>query len=63
MERLRKTFDDAIVDGFDFDIENKDQTGYAALATQLRKYFSTELNLITCQLLHNAHTLMSRLVT
>lgn len=36
-----RPFDDAIVDGFDFDIENKDQTGYAALATQLRKYFST----------------------
>ncbi|CAX39561.1 chitinase precursor, putative [Candida dubliniensis CD36] len=36
-----RPFDDAIVDGFDFDIENKDQTGYAALATQLRKYFGT----------------------
>ncbi|EMG45959.1 Chitinase 1 [Candida maltosa Xu316] len=36
-----RPFGDAVVDGFDFDIENKDQTGYAALATQLRKYFST----------------------
>lgn len=36
-----RPFDDAIVDGFDFDIENKDQTGYVALATKLREYFST----------------------
>lgn len=36
-----RPFDDAIVDGFDFDIENKDQTGYVALANQLKEYFST----------------------
>ncbi|KAG7662026.1 CHT1 [[Candida] subhashii] len=35
-----RPFDDAIVDGFDFDIENKDQTGYVALANQLRQYFN-----------------------
>ncbi|RCK62777.1 Chitinase 1 [Candida viswanathii] len=36
-----RPFDDAVVDGFDFDIENKQQTGYVALANQLRSYFST----------------------
>ncbi|CAK9436527.1 uncharacterized protein LODBEIA_P10850 [Lodderomyces beijingensis] len=36
-----RPFDDAIVDGFDFDIENKKQTGYAALANKLRKYFAS----------------------
>ncbi|KAI5960686.1 CHT1 [Candida theae] len=36
-----RPFDDAVVDGFDFDIENKDQTGYPALAKQLRSYFSS----------------------
>ncbi|KAG7663868.1 uncharacterized protein J8A68_002617 [[Candida] subhashii] len=35
-----RPFDDAIVDGFDFDIENQDQTGYVALANQLRQYFN-----------------------
>ncbi|KAI5950715.1 CHT1 [Candida jiufengensis] len=36
-----RPFDDAIVDGFDFDIENKQQTGYVALANQLKNYFAT----------------------
>ncbi|KAI5959040.1 CHT1 [Candida margitis] len=36
-----RPFDDAEVDGFDFDIENKDQTGYPALAKQLQAYFAT----------------------
>ncbi|CAK9436530.1 uncharacterized protein LODBEIA_P10880 [Lodderomyces beijingensis] len=36
-----RPFDDAIVDGFDFDIENKKQTGYAALANKLRNYFAS----------------------
>ncbi|KAI5966699.1 CHT1 [Candida pseudojiufengensis] len=35
-----RPFDDAIVDGFDFDIENKQQTGYVTLANQLKNYFS-----------------------
>ncbi|GME81741.1 unnamed protein product [Ambrosiozyma monospora] len=34
-----RPFGDAIVDGFDFDIENQRQTGYAALATKLREYY------------------------
>lgn len=36
-----RPFDDAVVDGFDFDIENKDQTGYPALAKQLQSYFTS----------------------
>ena len=36
-----RPFDDAVVDGFDFDIENKDQTGYPALAKQLQSYFAS----------------------
>ncbi|CAI5755498.1 unnamed protein product [Candida verbasci] len=35
-----RPFDDAIVDGFDFDIENKQQTGYVALANSLKSYFA-----------------------
>ncbi|CUM65542.1 uncharacterized protein PRCAT00003188001 [Priceomyces carsonii] len=34
-----RPFDDAVVDGFDFDIENNQQTGYTALADKLRDYF------------------------
>ncbi|KAG7663867.1 uncharacterized protein J8A68_002616 [[Candida] subhashii] len=37
-----RPFDDAVVDGFDFDIENKDQTGYVALAKKLRGYFKED---------------------
>ncbi|KAK6197844.1 glycoside hydrolase superfamily [Scheffersomyces amazonensis] len=37
-----RPFDDAVVDGFDFDIENQNQNGYAALATQLRENFSSD---------------------
>ncbi|SCW00609.1 LAFE_0C07976g1_1 [Lachancea fermentati] len=36
-----RPFDDAIVDGFDFDIENSQPTGYAALVTKLREYFES----------------------
>lgn len=36
-----RPFGDAIIDGFDFDIENKQQTGYVALATQLKSYFAS----------------------
>jgi chitinase len=36
-----RPFGDAVVDGFDFDIENNDQTGYVALAKELRTYFAT----------------------
>ncbi|GMM48472.1 chitinase [Pichia kluyveri] len=36
---VKRPFDDSIVDGFDFDIENNIQTGYAALASKLRSYF------------------------
>jgi chitinase len=36
-----RPFGDAIIDGFDFDIENNNAAGYAALATKLRSdYFS-----------------------
>ncbi|ABN68578.2 chitinase, partial [Scheffersomyces stipitis CBS 6054] len=37
-----RPFDDAVVDGFDFDIENKQQTGYPALGNSLRQYFSQD---------------------
>ncbi|KAK6453589.1 chitinase, partial [Scheffersomyces xylosifermentans] len=37
-----RPFDDAVVDGFDFDIENNSQTGYVALANKLREYFSAD---------------------
>ncbi|SCU85666.1 LANO_0C04940g1_1 [Lachancea nothofagi CBS 11611] len=36
-----RPFDDAVVDGFDFDIENQNPTGYAALAKKLREYFNS----------------------
>ncbi|ANB14961.1 Cts1p [Sugiyamaella lignohabitans] len=35
-----RPFDDAVVDGFDLDIENDSSTGYVALVNQLRQYFS-----------------------
>ncbi|KAG0689276.1 hypothetical protein C6P40_005332 [Pichia californica] len=37
-----RPFDDAVVDGFDFDIENNVNTGYAALVTKLRTYFDED---------------------
>ncbi|ESX02076.1 hypothetical protein KL918_003619 [Ogataea parapolymorpha] len=37
-----RPFGDAVIDGFDFDIENNDSTGYAALATKLREYYSKD---------------------
>lgn len=40
----QRPFDDAVVDGFDFDIENKDQTGYPALANALRSHFLQDLS-------------------
>lgn len=36
-----RPFDSAIVDGFDFDIENSNSVGYAALVTELRTLFAT----------------------
>ncbi|CCF60363.1 hypothetical protein KAFR_0J02990 [Kazachstania africana CBS 2517] len=36
-----RPFDDSIVDGFDFDIENNNPTGYAALVTKLRTLFKS----------------------
>ncbi|CCE65242.1 hypothetical protein TPHA_0K01080 [Tetrapisispora phaffii CBS 4417] len=36
-----RPFDDAIVDGFDFDIENNSSTGYAALVNKLRTLFKS----------------------
>lgn len=41
-DSVERPFDDAIVDGFDFDIENNNPTGYAALATELRNYFKED---------------------
>ena len=35
-----RPFDDALVDGFDFDIENGNPTGYAALVNKLREQFA-----------------------
>lgn len=37
-----RPFDDAIIDGFDFDIENQNQVGYVSLANSLRQYFSQD---------------------
>lgn len=37
-----RPFDDAKVDGFDFDIENNNDVGYAALSTKLREYFAKD---------------------
>ncbi|SCU89036.1 LAFA_0E15852g1_1 [Lachancea sp. 'fantastica'] len=36
-----RPFNDAVVDGFDFDIENQNPTGYAALAKKLREHFNS----------------------
>lgn len=36
-----RPFDDALIDGFDFDIENNNPTGYTALVKKLRNYFSS----------------------
>ncbi|KAG0659775.1 Chitinase 1 [Maudiozyma exigua] len=36
-----RPFDSSIVDGFDFDIENNNNVGYAALVTKLRTLFAT----------------------
>lgn len=35
-----RPFDDAVLDGFDLDIENNNMAGYAALARGLRLYFA-----------------------
>mmetsp|Transcript_1510 Transcript_1510/g.1508 ORF Transcript_1510/g.1508 Transcript_1510/m.1508 type:complete len:432 (-) Transcript_1510:26-1321(-) len=37
-----RPFDDAIVDGFDFDLENQQQTGVPALGKELRSYFAKD---------------------
>lgn len=39
---VERPFDDAIVDGFDFDIENQNQVGYPALANALRQKFAQD---------------------
>ncbi|ODQ45564.1 hypothetical protein PICMEDRAFT_23434, partial [Pichia membranifaciens NRRL Y-2026] len=39
---VERPFDDAVVDGFDFDIENNNPKGYATLANKLRSYFSED---------------------
>lgn len=37
-----RPFDDAVIDGFDFDIENNNQVGYVALANELRTLFDQD---------------------
>lgn len=37
-----RPFDDAVVDGFDFDSENNNQVGYVTLANQLRQLYSED---------------------
>lgn len=39
---VERPFDDAIIDGFDFDIENNNQVGYVALVNKLREYYNTD---------------------
>lgn len=39
---VERPFDDAVVDGFDFDIENHNQVGYPALANALRQKFAQD---------------------
>lgn len=41
-DQTNRPFDDAVVDGFDFDIENNDQTGYVALGKELRNLFAQD---------------------
>lgn len=41
-DSITRPFGDAIVDGFDFDIENNDQTGYVALANELKNIYSQD---------------------
>lgn len=36
-----RPFGESVIDGFDFDIENQQPSGYAALANKLREYFSS----------------------
>ncbi|ODV60473.1 chitinase, partial [Ascoidea rubescens DSM 1968] len=42
-ESNTRPFGDAVIDGFDLDIENKDQTGYPTLVSELRSYFKSSL--------------------
>lgn len=37
-----RPFDDAIIDGIDFDIENQNQVGYPALGKKLREHFDSD---------------------
>lgn len=37
-----RPFDDAILDGFDFDIEANSQTGYASCANKLKQYYNAD---------------------
>lgn len=39
-DNVERPFDTAVVDGFDFDIENNNPTGYASLATKLRSLYA-----------------------
>lgn len=41
-DATERPFGDSVVDGFDLDIENNNPTGYAALATKLREYYSQD---------------------
>ncbi|KAK7684142.1 hypothetical protein QCA50_012786 [Cerrena zonata] len=41
-DSVTRPFGDAVVDGFDFDPENHDQTGYVALANGLRSKFAQD---------------------
>lgn len=38
---VERPFGDAIIDGYDFDLENQQQTGYVALANKLQEYGET----------------------
>ena len=62
-EDPERPFDDAVIDGFDFDIEHGSTTGYPELATALRSKFAKDSSkTISYLLLHNVHTLMHLLV-
>lgn len=41
-DKSNRPFDDAIVDGFDFDIENNNQVGYVGLGKELRNLFAKD---------------------
>ncbi len=43
-ESETRPFDDAIIDGFDLDLENQQQTGYPAMISRLRELFNNQNN-------------------